>query len=191
MQGYGAEARCSPLDSKQWAIDFGKALCTIALRNAYTEHEVDDGLAFMTPPLHIKAEASYAKGSLQLYPASMCLTLKPPSSSYPLCLGEFDVGPEPFKLYLASHTTLLLSKDSTPNENPWIAPFWIVWATQSDNKKPANMELKWEKTKVVDSYVQVPYLKNLCKINVGDIIAFDKASLEEPQKKKAKTNKTN
>ena len=51
------------------------------------------------------------------------------------------------------------------------------------------MELKWKKIKVVDSYVQVQYLKNLYKTNVGDIIAFDRASLEEPQKKKAKTNK--
>ena len=141
---------------------------------------------YVTSPLNVKAEASYTKGSLLLYPASIHLALKPTSSRPTLCLGEFDVGPEPFKLYLTSHTTLPLSKDQTPNENPWIAPFWIVWVTQSDNKKPANMELKWEKIKVVDSHVQVPYLKNLCKINAGDIIAFDRAALEEPQRKRPK-----
>ena len=61
LPGYTAEARGCPLSSKQWAIDFGKAVCTIALREAYTEHkDAIDCITYVTPPLAVKAVASRA-----------------------------------------------------------------------------------------------------------------------------------
>ena len=189
LPGYTAETRCCPLSSKQWAIDFGKAVCTIALREAYTEHkDASDCITYVTPPLAVKAVASRAKGTLQLFPASQNILLKPSSVCPTLCLGQFDVGPEPFRLYLAHQIVLPLNKDNKPNECPWLAPFWTVWTTQSNEQKPPNMELKWKKCEVHGNVVHVPFFINACNVNYGDILSWDKAAAEEPPHKKHKTH---
>ena len=193
LPGYTAEAQCSPLSSKQWAIDFGKALCTIALRDAYTEHKgAIDGITYVTPPLAVKAVASRAKGTLLLFPASQHVLIKPSSICPTLCLGQFDVGPEPFKLYLTNQVVLPLNKDSQPNQCPWLAPFWAVWATECDKQitsrtQPPTMELKWKKYDVHGMAVNVPFFKNIYKLNEGDLLTWDKAA-DGPPAKKAKTD---
>ena len=194
LPGYTAEAKCCPLSSKQWAIDFGKAVCTIALRDAYTEHkDAIDCITYVTPPLAVKAVASHAKGTLLLFPASQNVILKQSTVCHALCLGQFGVGPEPFKLYLTNQVVLPLNKDGQPNQCPWLAPFWAVWSTECDKQitsrtQPPNMELKWKKYDVHGMAVNVPFFKNIYKLNEGDLLTWDKAAADGPPTKKAKTD---
>ena len=50
------------------------------------------------------------------------------------------------------------------------------------------MELKWKKYDVHGMTVNVPFFKNIYKLNEGDLLTWDKSAADGPPTKKVKTD---
>jgi hypothetical protein len=171
LDGWGPESLFSPMNNASWQIDILKGVLQLALRNRYDKYESEvPMLSLMKSPFHVRMRTACDVGSIHLVAATQRIEKKATSGS--VGVGSFSLRDgSSIDLFATPQITPPLLKDGKEAKNAWVVPFWFC--VQTNAKKEANMELKWETVNMGFNVVcQVPMLVNSRKLVVGDELKY-------------------
>ena len=166
-----------PTDNALWPADMVKA--SVALAVGKLEIEFSKGyceqLFVYDSPKSVYAKTKVNKGGVTLVPSSRSIGVRNADEDAPakaLDLGCLNLHQFSEKCILSAH---LNAQFSATEENPWVAPFWVVFNTKTEGEK-VNMRCVTKKVEVsvenMSMPINVPVLENMVVLKPGDRLVY-------------------